>query len=145
MTTVSFQQLAGGNLVLEHDGKSYNLVSMGMRQWAEFCQFVGFLDYHKAKLNDPPEDILKELFKQGLNAKLQIDSPEVLRALNNPIAVCKLLEISLELGNPGITKTTVNKIIGAEEYIQIIPQFLDLLGLSITPKETTEGNEVPPN
>src|SRR3990167_4229333 len=146
MTTISFHQLAGGSLEIEHAGISYKFANLGMKHWAEFCQYVGFLQYHKAKQNDAPKEILDELFREGLNKKLQIDSNEVLQAFRNPIAIVKLMEISLNIGNTGISEKIKAEIFNTDAYVEVLHSFLELIGLGTS--ETNEGDEekvIPPS
>ncbi len=128
MTTNS-QQLAGGSLLIP-DSK-YKFGQLRLSHWTEYAQFVGFQDYYKAKRNDPPEDILKELFREGLAKDLSPTSPEVLQSFNDPICMEKLLEISIRIGNPGIAEKEVQELLSNEELLNsdLLSKFLEIQGL----------------
>jgi hypothetical protein len=123
------QQLAGGSLLIP-DSK-YRFGQLRLSHWTEYAQFVGFQDYYKAKRNDPPDDLLKELFREGLAKDYSPTSPEVLKSFNDPICMEKLLEISLRIGNPGITEKEIQDLLSNDELLSadLLSKFLEIQGL----------------
>src|SRR5688572_29258357 len=110
-----FAQLAGGALSFDVDKKKYFLPNLGMKQWAEFCQWVAFIPYRIAKREAAPEDILRETWKECTKQSFSPSSIEVLRHLATTDGFFKAFELSLRRGNPGITDEEIDKLITFDE------------------------------
>ena len=128
--STSFQQLAAESLLVP--GSELKFGKLKLKHCAEYAQYIGFKEYHKAKLNDPPKEILDELFRKGLNTNYDPNSPEVLGSVLDPICFSKLLEISLKVGNPKATEKQIQEILDAADETftaDLINKFLDMQGL----------------
>lgn len=137
--STKFQQVAAVSFTTP-DSK-YVLGKLRLKHWAEYAQYVGFIKYRKAKDHDAPKEILDELFREGLATDYDFNSPEVLGTLTNPICVAHLLEVSLRIGNPGISEKEIQDYLTDEnnQTKELINSFFERQGLIF--EEIDEKNE----
>lgn len=140
MSKSNFQQVAAVS-VSTPDSK-YILGKMTLKHWAEYAQYIGFLEYHKAKSNDAPKEILDELFRKGLASDYSPTSPEVLESFDNAICFSKLLEISLKIGNPGISENEITEYLSNDDIYsrELVISFLERQGIVFQTKGADAKN-----
>lgn len=135
--------LANSPLSFKYKEKVYQLANLRLKEWGQFCDWVAFYKYHRAKAQSVDSATLKELLSEALDTRLAIDSPEVFAKIFSADGSLKLVELSLRRGNPKITETEIEELLEEQPFTDEdqIPafgdRFLDLIGIKVPKNETT--------
>lgn len=137
--------LANSPLSFKFKEKNYQLANLRLKQWGQFCDWVAFYNYHRAKAQNVDNASLQQLLKDALDTKLAVDSPEVFSKIFSAEGAGKLIELSLRLGNPTITEKEIEEIQEVQPYVDEIPsfadRFLDLIGIKVKNEQTPDQTE----
>jgi len=144
MSTAPAEVIDNAPVIFQYNGKEYKLPPLKLKQWSEFCEWVAFFPYNRAKNQGIAKEELRDILKECNGKFYSVQSFEVLQMIVSFPGSLKIMEISLKFGQPSISEQEIDDVLTNSDWLEIWDRVLSKNGFA--PKtETTEGNENPPS
>ena len=136
---MSFALLCDGFLEFEgNNKKKYKIKPISFQGLGTFINWLKFFPYNQL-LSAPESEykakLLEECYTACAKKVINLDSSEMFTGFTNPTCVSKLLLITFQETNPGITEREVEEIISFGNRKNWMQLFNYALGVEITDKE----------
>lgn len=140
----AFTKVVDNQISFEVKGKLYRLANLTLRDWGEFCEFVKFQPYYKARKHGASREELREILDECVKGKnYNVNSPEILQFAGTLEGFFKLFEISLRrTATPEKDIQLLLQESDEEIFVDVAPRFFDLIGFI---SKSDEENPQTPN